>query len=51
MGRIVSATYGDETGRVYVPPPLPPVPALELSGLTPLIERASRAFGRLTINF
>ena len=35
MGRIVSTTYGDETVRAYVPPPLSPVPPLELSGLTP----------------
>ena len=42
MGRIVSTTYGDETVRAYVPPPLSPVPPIELSGLMPLIEQANR---------
>jgi hypothetical protein len=41
MGRIVSTTYGDETVRAYVPPPLPPAPPIELSGLMPLIEQAN----------
>jgi Fic family protein len=47
MGRIVRTTYGGETVRAYVPPPLPPVPPIELSGLMPMIEQANRALGRL----
>jgi cell filamentation protein, protein adenylyltransferase len=47
MGRSVSTVYGDETVRAYVPPPLPPVPPVELSGLMPLVERANQALGRL----
>jgi Fic family protein len=47
MGRFVSASFGDETVRAYVPPPLPPKPPVELGGLMPLIEQANRALGRL----
>jgi Fic family protein len=47
MGRFVSARFGDETVRAYVPPPLPPKPPVELGGLMPLIEQANRALGRL----
>jgi Fic family protein len=44
---LVSTTFGDETVRAFVPPPLPPVPPVELGGLMPLIEKANRALGRL----
>jgi Fic family protein len=47
LGRLVSTTFGDETVRAFVPPPLPPVPPVELGGLMPLIEKANRALGRL----
>jgi Fic family protein len=47
MGRFVSTSFGDETVRAYVPPPLPPEPPVELGGLMPLIEQANRALGRL----
>jgi cell filamentation protein, protein adenylyltransferase len=47
MGRFVTTAYGDETVRAYVPPPLPPVPPLDLSGLMALIEQANRGLGRL----
>jgi len=47
MGRFVSTSFGDETVHAYVPPPLPPEPPVELSGLMPLIEQANRALGRL----
>src|SRR5882762_135005 len=47
MGRFVSARFGDETVRAYVPPPLPPTPPVELAALMPLIEQANRALGRL----
>jgi Fic family protein len=33
--------------RAYVPPPLPPTPPVDASGLLPLIEQANRALGRL----
>jgi Fic family protein len=47
FGRFVVSTYGDEQVRAYVPPPLPPTPPLDVSGLLPLIEQANRALGRL----
>jgi Fic family protein len=47
LGRFVVTTHGDEEVRAYVPPPLPPVPAVDASGLLPLIEQANRALGRL----
>ena len=47
MGRFVSSSFDDEAVRAYVPPPLPPEPPVELSGLVPLIEQANRALGRL----
>lgn len=47
LGRFVVTNYGDEQVRAYVPPPLPPTPAVDLSGLLPLIEQANRALGRL----
>jgi Fic family protein len=47
LGRFVVTSYGDEQVRAYVPPPLPPMPAVDVRGLLPLIERANRALGRL----
>jgi Fic family protein len=47
LGRFVVTTHGDEQVRAYVPPPLPPIPAVDASGLLPLIEQANRALGRL----
>jgi Fic family protein len=47
LGRFVVTAYGDEKARAYVPPPLPPRPPVDISGLLPLIEQANRALGRL----
>src|ERR1700738_3908488 len=47
IGRFVTTAYGDEPVRRDVPPPLPPTPPVDLSGLMPLIEQANRALGRL----
>jgi Fic family protein len=47
LGRFVVTTYGNEQVRAYVPPPLPPTPPVDSSGLLPLIEQANRALGRL----
>lgn len=42
------ATAGGEMVNAFVPTPLPPVPALELSGARQhLLERATVAIGRL----
>jgi len=46
-GRFVAITIGDETVQAYVPPPLPPSPPIEFSILSPLIDQANRALGRL----
>jgi Fic family protein len=42
----VSVSHG-ETVRAYVPRPLPPIPALDLTSLLAPIERANRSLGRL----
>ncbi len=47
IGRVVATTVGNEVVRAFVPPPLPLVPPLDLSGLLSLIEEANRALGRL----
>lgn len=47
-GRIVASIAGGESVRAFVPAPLPPVPALNLSGpLQAKLERATLALGRL----
>lgn len=46
-GTYVDSLVADEVVRAYVPPPLPPVPALELGPLYVLMEKANRALGRL----
>jgi Fic family protein len=47
IGRLVTIAHGDEEVRAFVPPPLPPTPPVELSGVMTLVERANRALGRL----
>jgi Fic family protein len=47
IGRLVLIAHGDEEVRAFVPPPLPPTPPVELSGVMTLVERANRALGRL----
>ena len=47
VGRYVETAYGAEIVRAYVPPTLPPEPALRLDGLQQLLEQANQAVGRL----
>ncbi len=47
MGDYVAATVAGERYRAFVPPPLPPSPALRLDQLYPLLDRAGMALGRL----
>src|SRR6266436_7228153 len=47
LGTFVSSTTGGETVRAFVPPPLPPDPPLDLSGLYQQLDRANQALGRL----
>lgn len=46
-GHYVSRTFGGETVRAFVPPPLPPIPPLDLSRLQAKLEKASESLGRL----
>src|SRR5277367_7009632 len=43
----IVTTMGGETVRSYVPPPLPPVPAVGMGQLQLLLEQANQALGRL----
>jgi Fic family protein len=47
LGTYVSKTAAGETVRAFVPPPLPPDPPVDLTGLYPLLDRANQAIGRL----
>ena len=47
LGRYVVKTYGEETVRAFVPPPLPPDPPVRLEGLQLLLEQANQSLGRL----
>lgn len=48
LGRYVTTVAFDETVQAFVPPPLPPVPALEMSAvLLNKLSEADRAIGRL----
>jgi Fic family protein len=47
LGTYVSKTAAGETVRAFVPPPLPPDPPVDLTGLYPQLDRANQAVGRL----
>ncbi len=47
LGRYVVASFGGETVRAFVPPSLPPVPAVSLDKMQILLEQANQALGRL----
>ena len=47
IGRYVETVAGGEVVRAYVPPPLPPEPALEITLFVNLLNAAERALGRL----
>jgi hypothetical protein len=47
LGTYIAKTFDMEVVRAYVPPPLPPDPALHLDGLQHLLEQANQAIGRL----
>jgi len=47
IGRYVACRIPQESYRAYIPPPLPPDPAVNMSGMEPLLERANQALGRL----
>jgi Fic family protein len=47
LGTFITASHTGETVRAFLPPPLPPEPALDLVPLTLKLERANQALGRL----
>lgn len=47
LGETVRLQTGDEKYAAYVPKPLPPVPALDMERLLPLLDKANLALGRL----
>jgi Fic family protein len=47
LGSYVTSSVAGETVRAFIPPPLPPTPALELSGLHQQLDRANQGLGRL----
>ena len=47
MGRFVESRVAGEVVRAFVPPPLPPEPAVHILNLLPLVSSADRAVGRL----
>ncbi|WP_431324861.1 Fic family protein [Rhizobium sp. YTU87027] len=47
LGRFVETTAASETVRAFVPPPLPPEPAIDVLSLLERLSLAERALGRL----
>jgi Fic family protein len=47
LGIYVTTTVTGEPVRAFIPPPLPPDPPLELTGLYQHLDRANQALGRL----
>src|SRR5262249_50402743 len=47
LGRRINCKTGEETYSAFLPPPLPPDPALDMMQLYPLLDRATAALGRL----
>lgn len=47
LGRFVETTVAGEVVRAFIPPPLPPTPAIDVSALLEHLSAAERALGRL----
>jgi Fic family protein len=47
LGRYIVKTYGEETVRAFVPPPLPPNPPVRPEAVQRPLEQANQALGRL----
>jgi Fic family protein len=47
LGHLVATIYGETTAAAFVPKPLPPQPAINVTHLMPSLDRANRALGRL----
>ena len=47
LGRYLVKSYGEETVRAFVPPPLPPDPPVRLDAIQRVLEQANQSLGRL----
>lgn len=47
LGTYVTSSVAGETVRAFIPPPLPPMPEVDLSGLHQQLDRANQGLGRL----
>jgi Fic family protein len=47
LGRYVVTATGEERVRAFIPPPLPPIPPIDLAPSLGLLDRANQALGRL----
>jgi Fic family protein len=47
LGTYLATAVGGETVRAFLPPPLPPVPPVQMDGLVTLLDQATAALGRL----
>src|SRR5450755_4992475 len=47
LGEYIVSNSGGETVRAFLPPALPPIPAVRLDSLQVLLEQANQALGRL----
>jgi Fic family protein len=47
LGRYEGTSVGGETVRAFIPPPLPPVPPIDVASLLVPLQRAQLALGRL----
>ena len=47
LGTYVRSSVAGEAVRAFIPPPLPPIPAVEMSGLHQQLDRANQKLGRL----
>jgi cell filamentation protein, protein adenylyltransferase len=47
LGTFVVSSVGGESVKAFIPPPLPPRPAVDLTSLVDVLDRATAALGRL----
>jgi Fic family protein len=47
LGRYINKSYGDQSVRAFLPPPLPPDPPVGMDRLQRLLEQANQSLGRL----
>ena len=47
LGRYIVKSYGGESVRAFLPPPLPPDPPVRLEAIQRLLEQANQSLGRL----